>query len=184
MAEPGSASGSESSDEGIIEEDEDLRLPVKPPPISFAGGRRALTVGRTLRGGQRVQFPGDVIVFGDVNPGAAVEAGGHILVMGSLRGMAHAGMYGDAASVILAFDLRPTQLRIGAHIAFPEDPGSTDHATRGRGAVRPELACVKGDDIFIQAYTGRLPVLLAPSSSPHDAASTTGSAVTESAHTE
>lgn len=127
-------------------------LPVSTPPVSFAGGRRALTVARTLRGGKRVSFPGDVIVFGDVNPGATVEAGGHILVFGSLRGLAHAGKHGDEASVILAFDLRPTQLRIGSHIAFP-----AEDASRGPRGFQPDVAWVRGDRILIEEYTGRLP---------------------------
>jgi len=161
------------------------RLPVEPAPISFSGGRRALTVARTLRGGQRVQFPGDIIVFGDVNPGAAVEAGGHILVMGSMRGLAHAGLHGASDSVILAFDLRPTQLRIGPHIAFAGGTGSTDGALRlPRGVLRPEVACVKDGQIIIEEYTGRLPVPLLSPSPPHGAANTAGSEVSGLAHTE
>ncbi|RME23648.1 MAG: hypothetical protein D6798_13105 [Deltaproteobacteria bacterium] len=136
-------------------------LPTSTPPVSFTGGRRALTVARTLRGGQRVSFPGDVILFGDVNPGATVEAGGHILVFGSLRGLAHAGRHGDQASVIMAFELHPTQLRIGPHIAFP--PEADGRSARG---FRPEIAWVHGDRILIDEYRGRLPdPLPAPGSS-------------------
>ncbi len=140
--------------EALPDHDEDapVTVPTGAPPVSFAGGRRALTVARTLRGGQRVSFPGDVIVFGDVNPGATVEAGGHILVFGSLRGLAHAGQHGDQASVILSFDLRPTQLRIGPHIAFPPDSAGRS----GRG-FQPEVAWVRDDRILIEEYRGRLP---------------------------
>lgn len=137
-----------------------VTVPVGTPPVSFAGGRRALTVARTLRGGQKVAFPGDVIVFGDVNPGATVEAGGHILVFGSLRGLAHAGQHGDTASVIVSFDLRPTQLRIGSHIAFPAE--GSPRAPRG---FQPEVAWVRGDRILIEDYQGRLPDPLPPSPS-------------------
>lgn len=129
-----------------------LHVPTSPPPLSFAGGRRALTVARTLRGGQRISFPGDVIVFGDVNPGASVEAGGHILVFGALRGLAHAGMHGEPGCVIVSFDLRPTQLRIGPHIAFP-----AEDASRGTRGFRPDVAWVRGDRILIEEYRGRLP---------------------------
>jgi len=50
-----------------------------------------------------------------------VIAGGNILVMGSLRGMAHAGVFGDEAAVIAAYRLKPIQLRIATHITRPPD---------------------------------------------------------------
>lgn len=131
-------------------------LLVEPTPVSFQGGRRLLPVHRTLRGGQRIAFPGDVLVWGDVNPGATVEAGGNILVLGSLRGLAHAGVHGDERAVIVAFDLRPTQLRIATRIAFPRE-GSREDGGRGPRPFRPEIAWVKGEDILIEDYAGRLP---------------------------
>lgn len=85
-----------------------------------AGG--ALVVARSLRGGQRVAHDGDVVVLGDVNPGAEVVAGGHVVVWGRLRGIVEAGRAIADASVC-ALDLAPTQLRIGSAIArAPEDP--------------------------------------------------------------
>ncbi|HYG59412.1 MAG TPA: septum site-determining protein MinC [Symbiobacteriaceae bacterium] len=75
----------------------------------------ALVVTRTLRSGQMVRHEGDIIVLGDVNPGATVVATGHIVVMGALRGVAHAGSSGNTAALVAATKLRPTQLRI-AHV--------------------------------------------------------------------
>ncbi len=74
-----------------------------------------LLIRRTLRSGQRVHFRGNVVVVGDVNPGAEITAGGDIIVMGWLRGVAHAGAYGDERAIVSAFRLEPTQLRI-AHL--------------------------------------------------------------------
>ena len=56
-----------------------------------------LLVRRTLRSGQRVRFDGNVVVLGDVNPGAEITARGDIVVMGWIRGLAHAGADGDDA---------------------------------------------------------------------------------------
>lgn len=82
----------------------------------------ALVVERTLRGGQRVTHEGDIVILGDVNPGAEVVAGGSVLVWGRLRGTVDAGRRREGAAV-RALDLAPTQLRIGAAIArAPEDP--------------------------------------------------------------
>ncbi len=74
-----------------------------------------------IRSGQKKFVQGNVVVLGDINPGAEVVAGGNILVMGSLRGLAHAGVFGDEGAIIAAYRLIPTQLRIATHITRPPD---------------------------------------------------------------
>ncbi len=82
-----------------------------------------LLVRRTLRSGQRVRYYGNVVVLGDVNPGAEISAGGDIIVMGWLRGLAHAGAEGNDGAMVSAFRLNPTQLRIGQYIGRAPDGG-------------------------------------------------------------
>jgi len=115
-------------------------------------GGRVLTVAQTLRSGACVRFAGDVQVFGDVNPGAQIIAGGNIVVMGALKGMAHAGTR-DERAIILAFDLRPTQLRIGKVIGVV--PGA-DPDKAGR-AFHPEVATIVDGHIAVEPYRGKLP---------------------------
>jgi septum site-determining protein MinC len=94
------------------------------PPTPPAGEGRGEAVLRhgTLRSGQSIRYPGHVIVIGDVNPGAEIVAGGHVVVWGKLRGTVHAGAMGDDEAVICALDLSPTQLRIASHITrSPEE---------------------------------------------------------------
>jgi septum site-determining protein MinC len=83
----------------------------------------AIFVQRTLRSGASINFDGHVVVFGDVNPGAEVIAGGNVLVWGKLRGMVHAGAAGDDQAVVCALVLTPTQLRIGDVIAVSPGEG-------------------------------------------------------------
>ena len=52
-----------------------------------------------------------MLLIGDVNPGGTVIAGEYFVV-GSLRGIAHAGYYGDSDAVIAASVMNPMQLRI------------------------------------------------------------------------
>lgn len=82
----------------------------------FANRNRNLTAQSifkgTVRSGQQLLFEGDVVVIGDVNPGGEVQATGDIYVFGRLRGMAHAGIHGDACAVVAATDFSPMQLRI------------------------------------------------------------------------
>lgn len=84
-------------------------------------GGDTVMVCRNLRSGQKFYTRGNIVILGDINPGAEVIAGGNILVMGALRGMAHAGALGDEQSVIAAFRLNPTQLRIADHITRAPD---------------------------------------------------------------
>ncbi len=72
----------------------------------------ALWINRTLRSGTRIEFPGNVTVVGDVNPGAEVVAGGSVVVWGKVRGMVHAGAGGDTSVVICALGLASMQIRI------------------------------------------------------------------------
>jgi Septum formation inhibitor len=85
----------------------------KPTNVS-----RLLIVNKNLRSGQTVEHSGDVLILGDVNEGAEVVAAGNIVVMGTLRGYAHAGAIGDDSSVVVAKKMIPQQLRIGHHIAI------------------------------------------------------------------
>lgn len=66
----------------------------------------------SLRSGQREEFQGNVVVLGDVNFGAEVIAGGNIIVVGTLRGLAHAGANGNRKAIISANTLEITQVRI------------------------------------------------------------------------
>jgi septum site-determining protein MinC len=86
---------------------------------------KSIFVTHTLRSGQRIECEGDVVVLGDVNDGAEVIAGGSIAVMGSLRGLAHAGAMGRRDVVVAANALMPKQLRISGKIAiFPDNKQS------------------------------------------------------------
>ena len=81
----------------------------------------------TIRSGQIEEFPqGSLIIFGNVNAGAEVRAGGDIVVLGTLRGNAHAGINGRLSAVIIAMELGDVQLEIGNFIG----PRNTDQAPR------------------------------------------------------
>jgi len=75
-----------------------------------------MTVSSIIRSGQVLKAPGDVLLIGDVNPGGTVVAGGNIFIMGSLKGVAHAGCFGNEEAVIAASSMKPTQLKISDFI--------------------------------------------------------------------
>ena len=71
----------------------------------------------TVRSGEYLESPGDLLILGDVNPGAKVSAEGNIIIWGRLLGIAHAGNKGNSKATISALQLRPVQLRIAKKIA-------------------------------------------------------------------
>lgn len=85
--------------------------------VKDLGDETALFLERTLRSGTRIEFPGHVVVLGDVNPGAEIIAEGNVIIWGRLRGMVHAGAKGNKTAVICALDLSPTQLRIADEVS-------------------------------------------------------------------
>lgn len=100
----------------------------------------------TVRSGTLVSYDGNLVVIGDVNPGGEVIATGNVIVMGSLRGMVHAGADGNKEAVVTALSLQPTQLRIADVITRPPDMKQT------RQGLLPEMAYVKDDIVYIDAF--------------------------------
>ncbi|USG68461.1 septum site-determining protein MinC [Brevibacillus ruminantium] len=109
----------------------------------------------TVRSGQVLEFDGDLLLLGDVNPGGTIRTTGSIYVLGNLRGYAHAGIKGDTQVIIAAAVMSPTQLRIAEVISKPGEEwasstGGTEFAYLEDGTmlvakmnylsrIRPEL---------------------------------------------
>lgn len=65
-----------------------------------------------VRSGQKVEYEGSLVILGDVNDGAEIIAGENIIVLGALRGLAHAGAKGNKEAIIAASVIEAPQLRI------------------------------------------------------------------------
>lgn len=137
-----------------------MRLDRKPPLAKVPLGQNAqnseenevapledntLLVRRTIRSGQSLHYDGNVVVMGDVNPGAELVCTGDILVLGSLRGVAHAGAEGRLEATVFAFRLEPTQLRIAHLISRAPDEKLPQ-------PVGPEIARVVENMIQLSVY--------------------------------
>ena len=111
-------------------------------PADSRGNEPSRIVPYTIRSGQTEDFlQGSLIIYGDVNSGAEVRAGGDIVVLGALRGNAYAGMNGRLSSVIIAMDLVPLQLQIGNCLnRIPIDEKSRGY---------PEIARIGKEDVII-----------------------------------
>jgi septum site-determining protein MinC len=102
-----------------------------------------------------------------VNHGAQVVADGDVVVLGRLRGLAHAGWRGDAEAIVVGLDMQSGQVRIGHTIAFPCPAASQTGTSRLAALLRrvpsspnrsvtPSVARVVDGEIRIEDYHGRL----------------------------
>ncbi|MBR0094601.1 MAG: hypothetical protein IJP91_04925 [Synergistaceae bacterium] len=81
-------------------------------------------VYNSMRSGQRIESDGDVVVWGHLNPGAEIVAGGSIIVAGRLLGVIHAGGYGREDVFVWAGCFETPQVRIANKLCYA-DPKST-----------------------------------------------------------
>ncbi len=114
----------------------------RPDSLTRINEKKSLKIiNKTLRSGQKVEYDGDILIMGNVNPDAYVVASGNIIVIGTLRGIIHAGANGDESSVIIALKLQPQQMRIGSYVTrSPDNLDLPEH---------PEKAFVENNQIFI-----------------------------------
>ena len=75
----------------------------------------------SVRSGQKIEFEGSIAVLGDVNGGAEVIAGDNIVVLGALRGLAHAGAKGNKKAIISANIIDSPQIRIADMVREREE---------------------------------------------------------------
>ncbi|HSN30430.1 MAG TPA: septum site-determining protein MinC [Kofleriaceae bacterium] len=142
--------------EFAVEEPTQSKTPISlaaMPEIPAPTEGTRLVIG-PVRSGVILEHEGHLFIFGDVNPGAEVRATGNIIVLGRLRGTAHAAI-GQDVGFILALRLEPQQLRIGRRVTR-----AGDDATPPSDA---EIAYLAGDAIVVERYTGKLPKNLATS---------------------
>ncbi|MCI9354961.1 MAG: septum site-determining protein MinC [Firmicutes bacterium] len=96
----------------------------------------------SIRSGQCLTFDGSVVVIGDVNPGGEIKASGNIIILGQLKGIAHAGCNGMTDAFVSALYMIPVQLRIADIITrFPEE--------NKKGPKPPEFAYIEEGQIYV-----------------------------------
>ncbi|GAA0177353.1 septum site-determining protein MinC [Clostridium sediminicola] len=112
---------------------------------SFSGVYEGRTkfIRKSVRSGQIIQYNGNLVIVGDVNPGAEVYAGGNIMVFGALKGNVHAGFNGNSKAIVVAFSLQPQILDIAGKLTIAPD---------GEKPGYPEIAKIKGDTIVVEPY--------------------------------
>ncbi len=143
----------------VIKEARTITLPLEEPksqlgevlaPRDPRESEDTLFLRRIVRSGQAIHHKSNVVVLGDVNPGAEIVAGGDIIVWGVLRGMVHAGYPDNEQAMVCALQLSPVQVRI-AHLLSRPPEGFAAQS-------RPEIAVIRQEQIVVETWvSGRTP---------------------------
>ncbi|MDD4263245.1 MAG: septum site-determining protein MinC [Firmicutes bacterium] len=139
-----SISLSEIRREGSASVVEVIQPPAPQKSPSKEDNQKLYWLERRLRSGEKLSVDGDLVLIGDVNPGAEISAIGNILVWGCLQGVAHAGQSGNENARIMALRLKATQLRIAGFISRSPDDSLDPHD--------PEVARVGSNGIVIETW--------------------------------
>jgi len=107
-----------------------------------------LYLRKTIRSGQSISSDGNIIVIGDVNPGAEIIAKGDITVWGILGGIAHAGSAGNNYARIRALKLNPVQIRIGEVFARRPDTVNLPYIQKSCEYTPEEAFTYKGSIVI------------------------------------
>ena len=122
-------------------------------------------VDESLRSGRKIEFDGSIVVLGDVNSGAEIIAKEHIIVLGTLRGLAHAGAGGNRSAMIVANEIDAAQVRIADIVKEIERPvydemEEEEPKKKGKNKEEPETIEFGYDDIKTRAYVKENEIIL------------------------
>lgn len=107
----------------------------------------------TLRSGQVLESETSIIILGDVNPGATVVSKGSVIVLGTLKGMIHAGAAGNEYAFVAALHMMPVQIKIADVMGRSDDRPAYSKEFRGRRASEPKIAYAEDGKIYMELIT-------------------------------
>ncbi len=101
-----------------------------------------------VRSGMVINEESSLVILGDVNPGGEIYSGGNIIILGSLKGKAFAGINGNSNAFVFALNMDPIQIRIADKIGRASDSRKRRGSTNDR--QEPKIALVKENAIAIE----------------------------------
>ncbi len=121
----------------------------QPAQYDLRASGDTLFLRRTVRSGQAIHHPSNIVVLGDVNHGAEIVAGGDVIVWGVLRGMVHAGYPDNEQAYVCSLLLAPVQLRIAHLLSRPPEGADVQ--------PRPEVAAIRNGRIVVETWVNGRP---------------------------
>ncbi len=119
--------------------------------LSMQQEGKAQVVRRSLTNGQQLESEVDLIVLGDVNPGATVSTRGNLIILGCAMGHLTAGLGGREDAFIAALTLKPASIRIADKLARSAITKRTDP---GDYPIEPKIAKIVDDHLVMEDLKG------------------------------
>ncbi len=105
-------------------------------PQSEIQSPKTIIISHTLRAGQLIKHNGNVVILGDINEGAEVDATGSIYVFGIVRGIVNAG------ESVISLGFMPLRMTIG-NVIF-------DNSRSGKTYRKPRIATATNGKIDVK----------------------------------
>lgn len=105
----------------------------------------------TLRSGASIDYDGNVVVIGDVNPASIIRAKGNVVVIGHLNGSVFAGLGGDTEAFVGAMFFNPIQVTIGTQTINDIQKELLD-SNRVDKSSKFKFAHIKNQEIIIEEW--------------------------------
>ncbi|MBQ7636934.1 MAG: septum site-determining protein MinC [Lachnospiraceae bacterium] len=101
-----------------------------------------------LRSGMVINEKSSLVILGDINAGSEIYSEGSIIILGSLKGKAYAGINGNENAFVFALNMDPIQIRIADKIGRASD--SVVKKKEKKEEHEPKIALVKDNAIAIE----------------------------------
>ncbi|WP_054742398.1 septum site-determining protein MinC [Cellulosilyticum ruminicola] len=133
--------------EGEIKEEKTEMLWVREQLRSFEGSMTHFHYG-IVRSGHHIEYRGNVVVLGDVNPGGLISAGGNVIILGALKGKVCAGLDEKVPHpFIVSTSMAPIQIGIRSVIA--KAPEGDAEALYRKSENGPLIAYLQDGQIYM-----------------------------------
>ena len=120
---------------------------VKEQLRSFEGSMTHFHYG-IVRSGYHIEYKGNVVVLGDVNPGGLISAGGNVIILGALKGKVCAGLDEKVPHpFIVSTSMAPIQLGIRNIIA--QAPEGEEESLYKLDESGPLIAYLQDNQIYM-----------------------------------
>lgn len=100
----------------------------------------------SLRAGNRLEYEGTIIILGDLNAGAEAISGENVIVLGVIRGLAHAGATGNKEAIIVCNEIDAPQIRIADIVKELEKTEEVE----GEEKVKRKRAYIRRNQIILE----------------------------------
>lgn len=133
--------------EGEAVEEKSEMLWVKEQLRSFEGSMTHFHYG-IVRSGYHIEYKGNVVVIGDVNPGGLISAGGNVIILGALKGKVCAGLDEKVPHpFIVSTSMAPIQIGIRNIIA--NAPEGDEESLYKQSEKGPLIAYLQDNQIYM-----------------------------------